>query len=136
MPEIKVSEPKIEAEVEVVQVGVPVAPTQVILFPKRGISAVTVCEAEKALSMTTSSCGNGTREVHLVASDQFPPLALIQCWVTATVKVIPLLPPQSPIEVPVQMPKPAPVISLKSALETTTVAAFKVALLPAALLLM
>ena len=46
---------------------------QVIDFPARGMSSVTVCDAENADEITTSSCGNGTRDVQAFV-DQLPPL--------------------------------------------------------------
>jgi hypothetical protein len=67
---------------------------------------------------TTSSCGNGTREVHFDTSDQEPPALAVCVWVAGVVGVIPDSPPQSPMLVPVNgAAAPAPVISMKSTLE-------------------
>lgn len=73
IPDIRVSEPKNEiGSVPKVNIGLPVDPVQFILLPARGISSVTVCEAENAELIITSSCGSGTRPVHTFV-DQFPP---------------------------------------------------------------
>ena len=54
-----------------VKLGFQVSPTQFIVFPSLGISAVTVWLPEKAIPISTSSCGSGTRDVHAFV-DQFP----------------------------------------------------------------
>jgi len=88
--------------------------------------------------ITTSSWGNGTRDVHALA-DQLPPEVPDHVCVAEVVKVIPELPKASP-ELPAiadrfQEPAPAPVMSIKSALVTVTVAAFRVAEVPTVRLL-
>lgn len=137
MSEINVIDPKtVLGLVPMPHVGLPVAPTQLILLPRRAISTVTVCEAEKAALITTSSCGSGTLVVQALA-DQLPPEVPDQVWVAAVVNVMPEFPPASP-EFPViadksQLAAPAPVISWKSALDTLTVAAVIVIAVPRAL---
>lgn len=65
--------------------------------------------------ITTLSCGNGTRPDHAFA-DQLPPAVPLHVCVAGESKVIPELPPQSPIDVPVHVAAPLPVISIKSTL--------------------
>src|SRR5688572_19181249 len=96
MPDINVSEPKIELGVmPIFQLGDPVAPAQVRLLPKRGMSALTLWLALKAALIVASSCGKGTRLVQTLAL-QLPPLVPLQVCAAGVVKVMPLLPPQSP----------------------------------------
>jgi hypothetical protein len=90
------------------------------------MSACTVFEVPKASGKLTSSCGNGTRLVQFVSSDQLPPSALVHACGAAAVTIlaqfVPELPPQSPIEVAdISVGVPAKAISLKSAFEIDTV---------------
>lgn len=97
MPEIRVTEPNTELVVEPkLHVGVPVEPAQVMLRPSRGISAVTVWLAENAELIVTSSWGSGTRLVQALA-DQLAPVVPDQVCAALVVKVMPELPPQSPL---------------------------------------
>ena len=69
---VKISEPKIVLAVLLIaHVGVPLAPDQSMLLPKRGISPVTVLPVPDPVK-TTLSCGKGTREVQLPTVDQLP----------------------------------------------------------------
>src|SRR5262245_33713148 len=113
--------------------GLPVVPVQSIDLPNRGMSAVTVWFAENAALITTSSWHRGTRLVQAFV-DQVPPDVPDHVCVAEGVKVMPELPPQSP-DFPVmadksQLPAPAPVMSLKSALLTDTEAAVIVLAVP------
>lgn len=83
--------------------------------------------ATPAVVNVAVSCGSGTREDH-VAVDHVAPDC--QSVVTGVVKVIPLLPQQSPL-FPViaerfQLPAPAPFISCMSTFEAVTVQAVSV----------
>lgn len=114
-------------------VNEPELPAVVTFFPIRGISCVTVRPAIKALEITTSSCGNGTRLVQPWV-DQVKLAVPVDVWVVGEVKVMPELPPQSP-DRPVMAlrfhePAPAPVMSRKSTLEQETVAAVIVRAVP------
>lgn len=75
IPEAIVSEPYRDSAAVVA--SVPANPANVMSAPIRGISAVNVPVV--FTSTTTLSCGNGTREVHLVESDQLPPA--LDVWV-------------------------------------------------------
>lgn len=67
-------------------------------------------------STTTLSCGNGTREVHFVTSDQLPPALAVCVCVVAPSNVISVFPSASPIDEPVNgVPAPAAVMSVQSA---------------------
>src|SRR3989338_2457538 len=80
-------------------VGAPVAPVRVIFLPIRGMSMVTVCPATKALLITTSSCGNGTREVHSCVDQvkEAVPVAVCDALTVAFVVTAPAFPKQSPM---------------------------------------
>lgn len=113
-------------------VGLPVAPVQSMLLPRRGMSAVTVWLAENATLIVALSWGRGTRLVQALA-DQLPPEVPDQVWVAAVVKVMLVFPPASP-EFPVipdksQLIVPAPVISLKSTLVRDEISALLVMVL-------
>lgn len=67
IPLMSVIEPNIIVLIPNANAGVPVAPTKLILVPKRGISMVTVWLALKAALIITLSCGSGTRVVQALA---------------------------------------------------------------------
>jgi len=94
-----VSDPKIQASTEGETVGDPVQVLMSIDRPSLGISAVTTLPATKALFITTSSCGNGTRVVHPCV-DQVKdavPVAVCVAETVALVVTAPVLPSASPI---------------------------------------
>ncbi len=62
-PVVSVKEPYMATiKLLIAQVGAFVAPVQLMSFPSRGISEVTVCEADtkELASKTITSCGSGT----------------------------------------------------------------------------
>jgi len=99
IPEISVRLPCIVTPVVRFSAGVPVVPVKSIDRPSLGISAVTVRPAMKALLITTSSCGNGTRLVHPCV-DQVKLAVPVAVWVALTVAFVvtaPALPRASPM---------------------------------------
>src|SRR5262245_8654833 len=85
--------------------------------------------------MITSSCGKGTRDVHMVLSDQLPPLVPCHVCVAEAVNVMFVFPPQLPSDVPVNgAAAPAAVMSMKSTYVSDTAAAVIVRDVPVALL--
>lgn len=104
-----------------------------IEFPRTCTSVEDILPLE-AFS-TTSSCGSGTREVHLAATDQAEPEVESLVWVAGVVTVMPVFPSLSPTTPPVipQEPAPAAVMSLKSALVIEVVAAVIVRAVPSVL---
>src|SRR3990167_10697922 len=80
-------------------VGAPVAADISTDRPARGMSCVIVCPATKALLITTSSCGNGTRLVHPCVDQvkEAVPVAVCVAETVALVVTAPALPSASPI---------------------------------------
>src|SRR3989344_8847954 len=78
--------------------GVPVQ-ENVRSRPSRGMSAVTVRPAMKALLITTSSCGNGTRDVHpcVLQVKLAVPVAVCAADTVAFVVTAPAFPKASPM---------------------------------------
>lgn len=125
IPEISVILPNTLAAVDVVHVGVFVAPVQFTL-PIRGISCVITTDHAviEFASNIAVSCGSGTYQAHhapFVARNQLPAVDQLadahdwKYWLIPVVNVIPEFPPQSH-ELPVmadrfQDPAPAPVTS-------------------------
>ena len=91
-----------------------VVPVKSTFRPIRGISWVIVWPDVNADAINTSSWQSGTLLVHLVTSDQLPPLVPCQVWVAEDVKVtVPSppvleLPKQSPIVVEPPLVKSSP----------------------------
>ena len=114
--------------------GDQVVPVKSIFFPSLGISAVITLLATKALLITTSSCGNGTRLVQPCVDqvkEAVPVAVCVAAVVNAAVqRACMVLPPQSPVyPAAADMfhdAAPAPVISIKSTLSTDITAAVSV----------
>ena len=98
-PGINVSDPKTEMPTVRDNIGVPVVPVKSMLRPSLGMSAVTVLPAIKALLITTSSCGSGTRLVHpcVDQAKEAVPVAVCVADTVAFVVTAPALPKQSPM---------------------------------------
>src|SRR3990167_9676038 len=100
IPATRVRLPYISETLDHLHGGFPVAPVQLMLRPSRGMSAVTVRPATKALLITTSSCGNGTRVVHPCVDqvNEAVPVAVCVAETVAFVVTAPALPRQSPMK--------------------------------------